>query len=689
MTENTTKDALKDASDLRAPSFNVDLKKTKVIWGQKPVRMSAWTDTVEKVIEFHKMLKECGDVPLNAIPDEHRTLLARLVHESDEDMKLLASQVQSTLAPELEAVATDKVAGSSLLPLKTVEAAINDVAERINYGIEGGLKDFCIWRWEIRDMNHIPESRRSDMTERREDRVRGKNILQSLFNALSDSEKEAMLLKSKRKKLNPKESVTKPKKVKDVNGNSNLLSWFAAKPKAAHPTSTIKAMDTPMPDVKDESHVPTFSETFLPFRVRKGVTLAPINHFRTKKEVIVLDDNGAHFVRMEEEQRGSPSKDPLKSLINQTPSSSRPRASTYKRLHPSSPAVKTIVLLCVRDIVEQLNDATMAGDVYSAKKLISILSDRQKLPLRWLHFYENTRPMYVGTWTKTSRHVGPRTPFAKDETVDYTYDSGEEWFEEEEGEEMEDTEAVDDEDEEEEEDENNDWIVDDDELEPEEGGGLVLSLDEIGSETAHLVTKGKRRAEGGHFGFKGTKRRKVMPLKPDCKGPLWETQLGVPQESSWSRYSIRVLNDVPLFIDPLKYYPDNPQPATKGTDGFAIPALPDHILSGPSATSTPGASPLQKVGTRRKPGQAEAGGKSMLPDHLIQKMANLVIEAPIGTTQLLLIDKVHQALKAEGAKKNAVEATLKQVFIKEKGTKRWSLREEYKGVLNGGVSTGN
>jgi hypothetical protein len=65
----------------------------------------------------------------------------------------------------------------------------------------------------------------------------------------------------------------------------------------------------------------------------------------------------------------------------------------------------------------------------------------------------------------------------------------------------------------------------------------------------------------------------------------------------------------------------------------------------------------------------------------MQKMAALVLDAPSGTTQVLLVDQVHQALKAEGAKKNAVEATLKQVFEKMKGQKRWVVKEEFKNML--------
>jgi chromatin assembly factor 1 subunit A len=226
-------------------------------------------------------------------------------------------------------------------------------------------------------------------------------------------------------------------------------------------------------------------------------------------------------------------------------SSSRPRSTRYTRLHASAPVLKTISRVSVRDLIDQLNDATMAGDVSSAKALISTLSDRKQLPLRWLHFHENARPMYIGTWTKTARSVGPRTPFGKEEGVNYEYDSGEEWFEEEEGEEMEDLETIDGEEEEDEEDENNDWIVDDDEeeLEQDDEGDLVLSLDEIGSGVIALPSKGKRKAEGSGYGFNGiNKRRKLVPLKPSCKGPHWETVIGKSQISAWSQYSIRVLN---------------------------------------------------------------------------------------------------------------------------------------------------
>jgi chromatin assembly factor 1 subunit A len=314
-----------------------------------------------------------------------------------------------------------------------------------------------------------------------------------------------------------------------------------------------------MEDTKPEPAKPTFNELFLPFRVKKGTTLAPINYF--DQEVTIIEP-GVSKKQGKGSFKGMWFSIPMKwcrpdlcqdmnfleTFKSSIPASSKPRATTYPRLHSSAPPLKTTNRLSVQDLVDQLNDATMAGDVNGAKALISTLSDRKKLPVRWFHFWDNTRPMWVGTWTKTARNVGPRTPFGKEDGVDYEYDSGEDWVEEEEGEEMEDTETMDGEDEEDEEEDNRDWIVDDDEEELEhEDEGLVLSLDEIGPGVVALPSsKGKRKADGIHgwSAKSGNKRRKLVPLKPDCKGPFWESKIGLTQTSSWSRYSIRVLNGV-------------------------------------------------------------------------------------------------------------------------------------------------
>jgi hypothetical protein len=62
---------------------------------------------------------------------------------------------------------------------------------------------------------------------------------------------------------------------------------------------------------------------------------------------------------------------------------------------------------------------------------------RSLLKMKFLQFREDIRPAYWGTWTKSSKKISPRQPFAKDtEYLDYDHDSEAEWEPEEEGEDI-------------------------------------------------------------------------------------------------------------------------------------------------------------------------------------------------------------------------------------------------------------
>lgn len=61
--------------------------------------------------------------------------------------------------------------------------------------------------------------------------------------------------------------------------------------------------------------------------------------------------------------------------------------------------------------------------------------EARKMRVKFLHFRENRRPPYYGTWRKTSKSVKPRCPLAQDkEYFNYEIDSDDEWEEEDPGE---------------------------------------------------------------------------------------------------------------------------------------------------------------------------------------------------------------------------------------------------------------
>lgn len=155
----------------------------------------------------------------------------------------------------------------------------------------------------------------------------------------------------------------------------------------------------------------------------------------------------------------------------------------------------------------------------------------------------------LGTWTKSSAFVGPRTPFAKDLAVfDYSYDSGDDWEEEEEGGEeimsdvASDGEGIDDED------EDDGFLVPDDEVESVDGilgttsrspSPSVFRPNANSNPSANA--KGKRKAEGGASGT--NKRRQITgPLIPFSKGPCYEDEIGRCEYEPFHAFRIQLLN---------------------------------------------------------------------------------------------------------------------------------------------------
>lgn len=78
----------------------------------------------------------------------------------------------------------------------------------------------------------------------------------------------------------------------------------------------------------------------------------------------------------------------------------------------------------VRVFVTSISDNPFEPQVYDEERIISI---RNKY--KFLCFREDYRPAYHGTWSKTSSQVTGRTPFGKEETLDYDVDSEAEWEE--------------------------------------------------------------------------------------------------------------------------------------------------------------------------------------------------------------------------------------------------------------------
>lgn len=164
------------------------------------------------------------------------------------------------------------------------------------------------------------------------------------------------------------------------------------------------------PKAVEEPKVKT-EENFMPFQVKADMRLAPST--RTK---LTAEQKQSLDRCIESQSQDKLYVDQLRSkeIIPQT-SSSTWALNDFKD--------DDIVIL-------EDDDISGVANIFESYPTASQLP-RPKL----LHFWENRRPPYWGTWRKKSQSIRPKNPFNMDETFfDYEVDSDDEWEEEEPGE---------------------------------------------------------------------------------------------------------------------------------------------------------------------------------------------------------------------------------------------------------------
>ena len=358
-----------------------------------------------------------------------------------------------------------------------------------------------------------------------------------------------------------------------------------------------------------------------------------------------------------------------------------------------------------RTILSQLSEAEIADNPSHVRSLLSVLRNRDLLPAKVLIFTDDARPGYFGTWTRHSRIIGPRTPFARDlVALDYAYDSGEEWEEEGTGDADDVVEGAEDDDAVTEADSDLDsWLVDDDDV-----GEIGTPLEEKEADPLPAVLNfpAKRKAEDGERKIE-KKRKMVVPLIPFAKGPCWESDVGHCTYEPFQPYQIQLFNgeqpiinhaldicadelfpsDTPYPIDPFTFVSAPQEKQTKSSkestlasQTFAVPSLPNRLLSVPSTTtlmpsSSSANGPASSATTKRT--SSASAPKTMFPEAHLPVLVSKI--AALETSSItFLVESIYQDLRAHKVKKNAIEAKVKEVGEKCKEKKVW--------IVKGGVT---
>ncbi|KAG1826950.1 uncharacterized protein BJ212DRAFT_1474155 [Suillus subaureus] len=497
---------------------------------------------------------------------------------------------------------------------------------------------------------------------------------------VTDAEKVAKAKEKEEKKAARAEKEKKQKATQDKS--RSLMANFFGKAKAPPRESPSKPVCGASNSESD------FQKTFKPFILKKDAEMAPVNWFlkpskRTwKKQTSGFSPADAIVV---DDAQASGTND-IDVFVYRTPVFNHAEANAQERLQDvmrslrplrltkpcnrSKSSFKSFSACNAKDIYSQLNDAEIAGDTSQVRYLSDILWDRKILPAKVLIFHEDARPGYYGSWTKNSRIVGPRSPFARDLLArDYGYDSGEEW--EDEG--AADADNVDDDDDDEGDGEEGDsdlesWLVDDDEIEivPDDRD-LSPSLLDI------PLPPPKRKAEP--LSKQPEKKRKiVVPLVPYTKGPLWESVIGQCEYDPFKPYRIQLFNDTPYPIDPFTFVAKTAEESQQPNyeSKFAIPSLPNRLLGNNSAAESPAAAAAQASANKRA--TPASTPKTTFPDaHVPFLISKITTLATANLT--FIVESVHQELREHKVKKNAIEAKVREVAEKSKEKKIWVIRE--------------
>jgi hypothetical protein len=165
---------------------------------------------------------------------------------------------------------------------------------------------------------------------------------------------------------------------------------------------------------------------------------------------------------------------------------------------------------------------------------------------------------------------------------DYTYDSGDDWEEEEGGEDVDDSgEAKPEEEEdvdsdEEEEDEFDDWLDD-----TEDAGYAPVPVEDDDDPLVQAGPSSRQERLQMNVVKKADKPRKVVKITPTWRGPIWETEIG--KNDDFAEYRLQLLNgqsialilsiktladawtDTPDSFDPFTYISSEPSQAYRTT----------------------------------------------------------------------------------------------------------------------------
>ncbi|KAE8205381.1 hypothetical protein A4X06_0g3773 [Tilletia controversa] len=455
----------------------------------------------------------------------------------------------------------------------------------------------------------------------------------------------------------------------------NFMTSFLVKPGASSSSASKQAAMAAMTNARANAGKSDFQRTFIP-----GVykDLAPINRWQKPASSELLrvleaseDIPEAGTIRdiaspskqdlLADLKRTMPKRkvqqqtaDKISAVFSSLPMDNQNAARRRSRrgIHP--PVV-------VRQVMRGVAESDILGGEAAAeakRALDRIISDRSLVRLKFIHFDQDRRPGWYGTFTRPSNLIGPRRPFAQDPVLlDYSYDSDDEWEDQGqlEGEDLDEGQDAEEEEKEDSDDDSemDDWLIDDlEEVDDAEstsgepvaavvscggGGGDndqrddddddssdILEVDAEGREIPksqraaanRLPIKRKAAAEtdtvmiqrnGKQKRVKALGRRFNTKLIPFAAGPHWEESAGQVGYALFQPFQVEFLNNASYGLNPFTFECTSLADMVLSAE---VAAMPSH-----STASTSSSAPSKPTGpTVCKATGKQTGGPGTLAE---------------------------------------------------------------------------
>lgn len=404
----------------------------------------------------------------------------------------------------------------------------------------------------------------------------------------------------------------------------------SASPTKGAPPQPGEEQQPSAPPTITKPKIPDYHRYFLPFELPSHSTLAPTYS-------IPNPDDQAYWQGEFEREVRDPSIQEMMDL------GLVEEAAVTDHKFSTENTARGIRLPNVRALVDQIQgtsqqpiDLTVDNPVPSQQ--VQPLGTLQDVPRRYLHFEEDVRPAYFGTYTKIRSPRSTRrlmlNPFSRTRRdTDYDYDSEAEWEEPEEG----DEDLADDEDEAE------------STGEPDEMDGFLDDEEDALKSKRKMIT-GDLQPSCTGLCWENDKNTIVRSIEIQAEdGSMEESKLhGTPKEMSGMRIGFLLPNLSAIqTIDPFSsaYWaaemapPDVPITFSTSTTNLARPPLQERHANSPSTQPLLGAAegekgPITTLAATQAPKKGPKAPPKQLPKEDLEGFKEAVVGSPLGKVEL-------------------------------------------------------